>query len=154
MTGIMEGANLSGDLENPGRDLGKGTIISVCASFTHYALLFTLAAFAFPHSTLVGRDTVFQDVEFWPGIAVIGISIVGFSAALGSFIGGARVLQALARDGVFKTLGFLGKGYGKGDEPRRAILLMYIVCELCFFIGDLNVSETNVFHLDHLTIND
>ena len=133
----MEGANLSGDLENPGRDLGKGTIISVCASFTHYALLFTLAAFAFPHSTLVGRDTVFQDVEFWPGIAVIGISIVGFSAALGSFIGGARVLQALAR-----------------DEPRRAILLMYIVCELCFFIGDLNVSETNVFHLDHLTIND
>lgn len=79
----MEGANLSGDLENPGRDLGKGTIISVCASFTHYALLFTLAAFAFPHSTLVGRDTVFQDVEFWPGIAVIGISIVGFSAALG-----------------------------------------------------------------------
>ena len=144
MTGIMEGANLSGDLENPGRDLGRGTIISVCISFAHYAILFTLSAFVFPHDTLVGRDTVFQDIGFWPGIAVIGITIVGFSAALSSFIGGARVLQALARDGVFKSLGWLGKGYGKGDEPRRAILLMYIVCEICFFIGDLNVGDYGV----------
>ena len=122
-------------------DLGRGTIISVCISFAHYAILFTLSAFVFPHDTLVGRDTVFQDIGFWPGIAVIGITIVGFSAALSSFIGGARVLQALARDGVFKSLGWLGKGYGKGDEPRRAILLMYIVCEICFFIGDLNVGR-------------
>lgn len=144
MTGIMEGANLSGDLANPGRDLGRGTLLSVACSFAHYALLFTFAAFGFPHETLVGRDTVFQDAGFWPGIAVIGISIVGFSAALGSFIGGARVLQALARDHVFKTLGWLGKGEGKGDEPRRAILLMYFVCEVCFFVGDLTVLQIQI----------
>lgn len=139
MTGIMEGANLSGDLENPGRDLGRGTIISVLTSLTHYTLLYTFSAFVFPHDTLVENKNVFQDIGFSPYIAVIGIFIVGFSAALGSFIGGARVLQALARDRVFSFLGCFGKGYGKGDEPRIAILLMFAFCFVCLFIGGLEV---------------
>ena len=149
MTGIMEGANLSGDLENPGRDLGRGTIISVCTSLTHYTLLYTLSAFVFTHDTLVQNTDVFQDVGFSPYIAVVGIFIVGFSSALGSFIGGARVLQALARDRVFSFLGCFGKGYGKGDEPRIAILLMFSFCFVCLFIGGLEVGMEGSCEVDH-----
>lgn len=122
-----------------GRDLGKGTIYSVIASLSHYSLLFTLFAFTFTHDTLLTHDTVFQDITGTPYIALIGITIVGFSAALGSFIGGARVLQALARDRVYPFLGCFGKGYGKGDEPRVAIFLMYALCQCCMFIGGLEV---------------
>ncbi|CBK21731.2 uncharacterized protein [Blastocystis hominis] len=156
MTGIMEGANLSGDLENPGRDLGRGTIISVCTSLTHYTLLYTLSAFVFTHDTLVQNTDVFQDVGFSPYIAVVGIFIVGFSSALGSFIGGARVLQALARDRVFSFLGCFGKGYGKGDEPRIAILLMFSFCFVCLFIGGLETIApimTNFFCLSYALVN-
>lgn len=120
--------------------------MSVIASLSHYTLLFTLFAFTFTHDTLLEHDTVFQDIAGTPYIALIGISIVGFSAALGSFIGGARVLQALARDRVYPFLGCFGKGYGKGDEPRVAIFLMYVLCQCCMFIGGLEVRIEEEFH--------
>ena len=59
-------------------------------SLSHYTLLFTLAALAFPHDTLLHHFTVFQDIAHTPYVALVGIVIVGFSSALGSFIGGAR----------------------------------------------------------------
>ena len=120
--------------------------MSVIASLSHYTLLFTLFAFTFTHDTLLEHDTVFQDIAGTPYIALIGISIVGFSAALGSFIGGARVLQALARDRVYPFLGCFGKGYGKGDEPRVAIFLMYVLCQCCMFIGGLEVRIEEEFY--------
>ena len=104
--------------------------MAVVASLSHYTVLFTLAALAFPHETLATHFTVFQDIAHTPYVALVGIVIVGFSSALGSFIGGARVLQALARDRVFPFLGCFGRGFGKGDEPRLAIL----------FIGGLSVG--------------
>ena len=110
---------------------------------------YTLSAFVFTHDTLVQNTDVFQDVGFSPYIAVVGIFIVGFSSALGSFIGGARVLQALARDRVFSFLGCFGKGYGKGDEPRIAILLMFSFCFVCLFIGGLEVGMEGSCEVDH-----
>ena len=50
------------------------------------------------------------------------------------------MLQALARDRVFPFLGCFGRGFGKGDEPRLAILLMYALCQGCLFIGGLSVG--------------
>lgn len=114
--------------------------MAVVASLSHYTVLFTLAALAFPHETLATHFTVFQDIAHTPYVALVGIVIVGFSSALGSFIGGARVLQALARDRVFPFLGCFGRGFGKGDEPRLAILLMYALCQGCLFIGGLSVG--------------
>lgn len=135
-------------------------------SLLHYTLLFTLSALAFPHDTLLHHFTVFQDIAHTPYVALVGIVIVGFSSALGSFIGGARVLQALARDHVFPFLGCFGRGFGKGDEPRVAILLMYVLCQCCMFIGGLSVRAcwrcdpqtiapimTNFFCLSYALVN-
>ena len=63
--------------------------MAVVASLSHYTVLFTLAALAFPHETLATHFTVFQDIAHTPYVALVGIVIVGFSSALGSFIGGA-----------------------------------------------------------------
>lgn len=134
--------------------MGKGTIISVITSLSHYTLLFTLFAFSFTHDTLLNHETAFQDITGTPYVALVGIFIVGFSSALGSFIGGARVLQALARDRVYPFLSCFGKGSGKGDEPRLAILLMYILCQACMFIGGLEVGFVFTQSLGHCSYHD
>ena len=45
--GVMEGANLSGDLKNPAQALPKGTLLAKCTSFTTYILFSTLLALTF-----------------------------------------------------------------------------------------------------------
>ncbi|KAK8808607.1 hypothetical protein WA158_008508 [Blastocystis sp. Blastoise] len=158
MTGIMEGANLSGDLENPGRDLGRGTLYAVFASIAHYVVLFTSFAFCLNRDTLINNAYIpMQEVGFSPYIVMVGVIIVSISAGLGSFIGGSRVLQAIARDNIFPFLRIFGKGYGKGNEPRIAVILTFALCEILLFYSITNHSiapiMTNFFCISYGLVN-
>lgn len=44
-------------------------------------------------------------------------------------MGGSRILQAIARDNVYPFIGWAGRGFGSGDEPRFAILLTGAVAQ-------------------------
>jgi len=142
VTGIMEGANLSGDLKNPNRDISRGTLAAIFAAISTYVILIFAIAGGFPRETLRTNMSVIENVA-WPSkyIIIIGISIAAFSSALGSVFGGARVLQRLGRDDLppYWGLSFFAKGTTKGDEPRRAVIFTWLVAQICCFIGDLDV---------------
>ncbi|GBG23984.1 Solute carrier family 12 member 9 [Hondaea fermentalgiana] len=159
MTGIMEGANLSGDLKNPNRDIGRGTIAAVFGAIMTYGFLILAFSAGFPRETLRTNMNVMENVA-WPTkyAIIVGISVSAFSSALGSVFGGSRVLQALGRDGLppYWGLSFFAKGSLQGDEPRRAVIFTWLVAQVCCFIGDLDVISpiiASFFLLSYATVN-
>ncbi len=56
-----------------------------------------------------------------------GVFAATLSSALGSYLAGPRVLQAVSRDPVLPFLRPLGKGAGAADEPRRALLFVGVI---------------------------
>ena len=100
MTGIMEGANLSGDLKDPGKSIGKGTLWAVFTAICTYVILIFSFASGFSRDVLNHNMTPMQDVSPSRYIIIVGIAISSASSALGSVFGGSRVLQALARDNM------------------------------------------------------
>jgi amino acid transporter len=46
---------------------------------------------------------------------------------VGAIFGGSRLLQAIARDGLFPFLKVFSFGSLKGDEPRVAVLLSWAI---------------------------
>ena len=165
VSGIMEGANLSGDLKDPAKSIPKGTLIAILASFIFYALIIVVLAGCFDRETLSQNTMVMQDVLHWesdgrtfPGqyIIVAGVCISTLSSALGALFGGSRVIQAIAKDKLFPCLTFFAKGTLKGDEPRRAVILTWFIAQLCLFMGDLNTIApvlTCFFCLSYAAVN-
>ena len=68
------------------------------------------------------------------GVAGLGASL---SSAMGSLLGAPRTLQALSRDKV--VFRFLGRGYGRGGDPRVATAISTIIAFAAIMLGDLNV---------------
>jgi hypothetical protein len=57
---------------------------------------------------------------------------------MASFLGGPRILQSLASDRIFPTLGFFAKGHGAAANPRRAVLLTLAIALGTIAIGRLD----------------
>jgi len=53
-------------------------------------------------------------------------------------MGAPRILQAFARDEIFKRLTFFGAGSGASREPRRATVLTFVIAQICILLGDLD----------------
>ena len=157
MTGIMEGANLSGDLKDPGKSIGKGTLWAVFTAICTYVTLIFAFASSFDRNVLNHNMVVMQDVSPSKYIIVIGIAISSASSALGSVFGGSRVLQALARDRMpVPGITYFAKGTVKGDEPARAVVFTWFVAQCCCLIGSLDIVAPILaafFCLSYATVN-
>lgn len=137
-TGIMEGANLSGDLAQPSKSIGKGTLMAVGLSVLCYYLLIVSFGFVFPRATMVKNTIALQDTCWSEYVVILGVMVCTLSSALGAVFGGSRVLQALAADDIIPGISFFAKGTKKGNEPRRAVIFTWFVAQCCIFIGDLD----------------
>jgi potassium/chloride transporter 9 len=138
-TGIMAGANMSGDLRSSRKSIPTGTNAALLTTFITYVLLMFGMAATTPKSTLVSDPNFLSSINLWsPGIS-IGIMISALSSAMGSIIGGARVLQALARDDLIPGLKILGAGSAKGDEPHRAVFASYLIVQIMILYSNLNL---------------
>jgi len=138
VTGIMEGANLSGDLAKPERSVWKGTMAAIGGSYlTYLAAIFAFAC-SFDRSTLLHNRYVMQDTAIVPWVVVVGVLISTSSSALGAVFGGSRLLQALARDNVFPVLKVFGQGSRKGDEPQLAVIATVSIAQCVVFAGGLD----------------
>lgn len=142
--GIMVGANLSGDLENPGKSLPKGTLAAMLTSLSTYLVFATILAATFDRRSLQCEYLVLQKsaVGRWHGnslLVVIGVGMATLSTALGAMFGAARILQAIARDNVV-PISFFGMGTKNGDEPRNAIILTWAIVNGCGYLGGGNIA--------------
>jgi len=158
-TGIMEGANLSGDLANPTYSIPAGTLAAIGTSIVFYILLIIAFAGSFNECTLREDTTIMQEAawgEFGTYLVVTGIIISASSSALGSLFGGSRVLQAIARDKLFPYTRWFEYGSPDGDEPRTAVLLTWLLAQGLVFVGGIDVIapiSTSFFCLSYATVN-
>ncbi len=138
VTGIMAGANMSGDLRDPAKSIPSGTLAAVGVTGLVYLSMAALLAGSRPHEDLIANNLVIREIATVPLLITAGVLAATLSSALGSMMGAPRILQSFARDEVFPWLRFFAAASGDSREPRRAIVLTFLVAEACVLLGDLN----------------
>ena len=154
-TGIMAGANMSGELRDPRRSIPVGTMSAIGISLVVYLLLAYWLMRAAPVEELVGNYTVMIDRAFWGPAVLGGLLAATFSSALASFVGAPRILQALGSHGIVPASGFFAAKTRRG-EPRNASLLTAVVVLAAIMLRELNAIApliTMIFLLTYATIN-
>ncbi|KAK7892033.1 hypothetical protein WMY93_023996 [Mugilogobius chulae] len=167
-TGILAGANISGDLKNPTVAIPKGTLLAIFFTTMSYLIISaTIGACVVRDASGVLNDTLAPSSDYgWDfseciqnGTCTYGImnyyqsmsmvsafaplitaGIFGatLSSALACLVSAPKVFQCLCKDRLYPLIGFFGKGYGKNDEPLRGYLLTYFIAACFILIAELN----------------
>ena len=164
-TGILAGANISGDLANPSAAIPKGTFLAIAVTTFSYVLFIifcgittlrdangivgldiisqiqncSFASDSKCHYGLNNSDQVISMIAPYSSIIYAGIFAASLSSALASLVSAPKIFQALCNDKLFPYIHVFGKGYGKANEPRRAYFLTYLIAVSCILIGQLNL---------------
>jgi len=138
VTGILAGVGMSGDLKNPSYSLPRGTFAALLVSCAIYLAIPVFLHFRVPDSEILITNTfIARDVARWGNLIVLGIWGASLSSAMGSLLGAPRTLQALARDGVLPRI--IGRGYGKGNDPRTATALTFAIALAGILMGGIDM---------------
>ncbi|RZC38431.1 bumetanide-sensitive sodium-(potassium)-chloride cotransporter, partial [Asbolus verrucosus] len=178
-TGILAGANISGDLKDPQKSIPKGTLLAIALTTTSYILMALVCGFtvvrdatgnitdylndSVPNCTVqdchYGLHNSFQVVELvsWVGpIIYAGCFAATLSSALASLVSAPKVFQALCKDKLYPWIHWFAKGYGKNNEPIRGYILTFIIAVGFILIGELNLIApliSNFFLAAYTLIN-
>ncbi len=140
VTGIMAGVNMSGDLKDPTKSIPKGTFAAIGTGYLIYVGLVLILAFRAVPEDLIADPLIMRRMAFWGDAILLGVWGATLSSAVGSILGGPRVLQALAKDKILPGwLSWLGKGSGQDEEPRLGTIFTMVVALVAVWFGDLNL---------------
>eukprot|EP00949_MAST-11_sp_MAST-11-sp1_P004576 g4576.t1 len=169
VTGIMAGANISGDLKDPSSAIPKGTNLALGVSTIVYiVLVFCVGASgirsvagiaqgeACPFGGTFHDSSFMARVSLWPPIVYAGIFASTLSSGIASLVGAPRILQAVAKDKLFPYTDILAKGTGSADEPLMAYALTILITVGCVLVGELNAIApliTNFFMSSYALTN-
>lgn len=138
VTGIMSGANMSGDLKDPARSIPGGTLAAVAVTAMIYAAMAVMLAFSSTPEQLLTNNLIVKELSFIPWMITAGIFAATLSSALAGMMGAPRIFQAVARDEIFPGLIRFARGHGENSEPRAATLVTFIISQLALVFFDLN----------------
>jgi len=130
VTGIFAGVNMSGDLKDPAKSLVRGTLAAIAVGFLVYLLQMVLCGGSQSRVDLIDHayGMLRKNALFRAGFLVMGgMFAATLSSAVGSFLGAPRVLQALARDRIFRIFSLFARGSGDKDEPRLGLMLTLVL---------------------------
>lgn len=154
-TGIMAGANMSGELEDPRKSIPRGTLAAIAVSLVIYlGLAFWLARSANPVD-LVTNYTIMLDLAYFEPLVLAGLLAATFSSALVSLVGAPRILQALAVHRVMPRSDWFAERTA-GGEPRNAMLLTGLLVLGALMLRDLNAVApviTMFFLITYMMLN-
>lgn len=178
-TGILAGANISGDLRDPQGAIPKGTLLSIVLTTFSYILLAFMAGAVMERDAsgniteLIngtftdcvdrhcpwGLQNSFQVMElvsaFGP-IIYAGCFAATLSSALASLVSAPKIFQALCKDQLYPYITWFAKGYGKNNEPVRGYVLAFFISIGFILIGELNAIApliSNFFLAAYALIN-
>ena len=136
VTGFTAGVNMSGDLRDAKRSIPRGTLASIGVGMLTYIGLAIWLAVNIPAHQLVNNPRILLDISLHPFAVYAGIWGATLSSALGSILGAPRILQALSKDRI--TPRFFARGYGRANEPRNALLLVFLIAASGIAIAELD----------------
>ncbi len=155
VTGILAGANMSGELTSPRRSIPVGTLSAIgLSSVVYFVLAYWLARSATPDE-LVGNFTVMIDKAAWGPAVVAGLLGATLSSAIASIVGAPRILQALGSHRVLPYGEDLARLSRRG-EPRNAMWVTGVIGLAALLLRDLNAIAplvTMFFLLTYAMIN-
>ncbi len=155
VTGIMAGANMSGELRDPRRSIPLGTLSAIGLSVVIYIALAFWSARAASTEELVSNYTIMIDRSSWGPAVLAGLLGATFSSALSSLVGAPRILRALGTDRLIPGGGWLARTSADG-EPRRAMLVTGGLVLVGLMARDLNVIApliTMFFLITYAVVN-
>ncbi len=136
-TGIMAGANMSGELKEPRKSIPVGTLWAIGVSFVIYmAIAYWLARSASEEELLTNYNIMIDKAWIGP-LVIAGILGATFSSALGSLVGSSRILFAMGEHRVLPYGRFLA-GQSNNGQPRNAMIVTGIMIFLAMLLRDLN----------------
>ncbi len=144
VTGFTQGVSMSGDLQDPGKSLPRGTFLAVGVSILVYFAAATLFAGSLTIDALASDYQAMNRVAWLPMLVVAGVFAATLSSAMASFLGAPRILQSLAADKIFPILNPFAKGVGPANNPRRGVLLATAIAVLTVGLGNLNLIASVV----------
>jgi solute carrier family 12 (sodium/potassium/chloride transporter), member 2 len=154
-TGIMAGANMSGELKDPRKSIPLGTLSAIGISFLVYiGTAYWLAKSATPEQ-LLNDYTVFIDQSFYSPITLAGLLAATLSSALASFVGAPRILEALGSHNILPLGQWFSKRTSRG-EPLRSTCFTFLLASLVLLLRDLNIIApliTMIFLITYNVIN-
>ncbi len=136
-TGIMAGANMSGELKDPRKSIPIGTIWAIAVSFFIYMGLAYWVARSATEDELLLNYNIMIDRSFFPPLVIAGVLGATFSSALASMVGSSRILFAMGEHSVLPASGWLGRTNATG-QPRNAMLVTGAMVFLTMLVRDLN----------------
>jgi solute carrier family 12 sodium/potassium/chloride transporter 2 len=154
-TGIMAGANMSGELANPRRSIPLGTLGAIATSLVVYLVLaYWFAGNATPQELTGNFNFIFEQATVsW--VVVAGLLAATFSSALNSFVGASRLLHAMAEHNILPGSAWFSRRSASGI-PRNALLFTGIVVSGVLLLRDLNTVApfiTMFFLISYAMIN-
>ncbi len=136
-TGIMAGANMSGELKDPRNSIPSGTLWAIGVSLVIYMVLAYWIGRSATESELVSNYNIIIERSFWSPIVVAGILGATFSSALASIIGSSRILFAMGQHRVLPKGEWLAFQDSIG-QPRNAMIVTGVMIFLTMLLRDLN----------------
>ncbi|WP_299519091.1 amino acid permease [Winogradskyella sp.] len=136
-TGIMAGANMSGELKNPKKSIPTGTLWAIGVSFLIYMLLaFWISRSASEQELLTNYYVMVDKAYFGPAI-IAGILGATFSSALASIVGSSRILYAMGAHKVLPYSKILA-GTSRNGQPRNAMMVTGLLIFFTLLLRNLN----------------
>ncbi len=142
VTGWLAGITTAGHLRSPWQAMPRGVLQAIVAGTLIYMLASILLGVS-DRLSPVEMSTAETGVNVWVALAFGGGAIILpaawaaiFTSAVGSMLGGPKVLQTMAKDGLAPA--FLGQVTAKG-HPRAATWLTGGIAVLAVVLGDLNL---------------
>lgn len=138
VTGIMAGVNMSGDLKDPARSIPAGTMGAILLGYLVYAAQIFLCGGMAGYQELINQPYMLLLTHAALGLSWLiaaGVFCATISSAIGSNLGAPRVLQAVGRDRTLPVFTPFAQGSRIGDEPRRALLVTFIIGGLTLVVA-------------------
>uniref|UniRef100_A0A8C3L4Z3 Solute carrier family 12 member 2 n=1 Tax=Chrysolophus pictus TaxID=9089 RepID=A0A8C3L4Z3_CHRPC len=169
-TGILAGANISGDLADPQSAIPKGTLLAILiTTLVYMGIAVSVGSCVVRDATGNVNNTIITELTNLACVVTILYFLMFFflkkqqqkqqqktHSETKFFYFAPKIFQALCKDNIYPGFQMFAKGYGKNNEPLRGYLLTFLIALGFILIAELNVIApiiSNFFLASYALIN-
>ncbi|NQV90943.1 hypothetical protein HQ489_00550 [Candidatus Woesearchaeota archaeon] len=136
VTGIMAGVGLSGELQDPKKQIPRGLLLAIGITTLIYIVVAMWLGFSASSAELINNNLIMIKLALFGPFVIAGILASTFSSALTTFVSAPRLLKSMAEKSLFPGSKFIDQG--SSEIPHRAILITSVPILIALGLGNLN----------------